>query len=104
MDVSLVHEVSAMPAAPEVQPRPAIAHYPRTRVLLHDDDVHEMNEVVRYLLEAVPHLGRNRCVAVMLEAHRAGRAVVVEAPFEHAEGYAERLQLRGLTATLEPAT
>ncbi|MEB3236253.1 MAG: ATP-dependent Clp protease adaptor ClpS [Candidatus Sericytochromatia bacterium] len=91
-----------MPVVPEPLSRPVVARYPHTRVLLHDDDVHEMGQVVRYLLEAVPSLGRERCVAIMLEAHQVGRAVVVEAPFEHAEGYAERLQVRGLTATLEP--
>ncbi|MEB3298441.1 MAG: ATP-dependent Clp protease adaptor ClpS [Candidatus Sericytochromatia bacterium] len=82
---------------------PKASLYPEARVVLHDDDVHEMSEVVRYLTEAVPQLGRERCVAIMLEAHRLGMATVLEAPLEHAEGYAERLLLRGLQVTVEAA-
>ena len=92
--------------ATETEMRPLVrtADYPQARIVLHDDDVHEMGEVVRFLLEAVPHLGRGRCVGIMREAHESGSAVVLVAPFEHAEGYQERLESRGLRVTLEPAS
>lgn len=76
---------------------------PPYRVLLHDDDVHEMGYVVRALLASVPELDAERAAAVMLEAHLGGRAEVVACPLERAELYRDRLESHGLTATIERA-
>ncbi|MGH2583624.1 MAG: hypothetical protein ACRDJE_01785 [Dehalococcoidia bacterium] len=39
----------------------------------------------------------------MLEAHEHGRALVIVCPLERAELYRDRLESRGLTATIEKA-
>jgi len=70
-------------------------------VILHNDDVNAMEHVVRSLLKAVPSLSLNRAIAIMLEAHTDGRALVICCPLEHAELYRDRLSTFGLTATIE---
>jgi ATP-dependent Clp protease adaptor protein ClpS len=75
---------------------------PRYRVLLHNDDVNDMDHVVRALLLTIPSLSVDDAVRVMYEAHSAGVAVVVTCPHETAEYYALRLTRLGLTSTIEP--
>ena len=88
---------------PEIgtQQKPAIL--PPWSVILHNDDHNEMLYVVRALLKSVPSLSRAQALAIMLEAHNTGKAVVITCPLEHAELYRDRLQSCGLTATIEPA-
>ena len=88
---------------PEIgtQQKPAIL--PPWSVILHNDDHNEMLYVVRALLKSVPGLSRAQALAIMLEAHNTGKAVVITCPLEHAELYRDRLQSCGLTATIEPA-
>ncbi|HEX6798177.1 MAG TPA: ATP-dependent Clp protease adaptor ClpS [Ktedonobacterales bacterium] len=76
---------------------------PRYRVVLHNDDVHSMDEVVLALLRVVPSLGPQGAMRVMLEAHTRGSAEVIVCPKEQAEHYRERLEGFGLTSTIEPA-
>ena len=76
---------------------------PRYRVLLHNDDVHSMDEVVLALMRVVPALGPQSAMAVMLEAHTHGSAGVIICPKEPAEYYRERLEAFGLTSSIEPA-
>jgi ATP-dependent Clp protease adaptor protein ClpS len=76
---------------------------PRYSVILHNDDVNDMNYVVESLLKSVPPLTAERAREVMREAHDRGQAVVITCPFEQAELYRDRLQSCGLTATLEKA-
>ena len=88
---------------PEIgtQQKPAIL--PPWSVILHNDDHNEMLYVVRALLKSVQSLSRAQALAIMLEAHNTGKAVVITCPLEHAELYRDRLQSCGLTATIEPA-
>lgn len=72
-------------------------------VLLHDDDVHSMDHVVRALLASVPELDTERATAIMLAAHLQGRAEVIRCPLERAELYRDRLASFGLAATIERA-
>lgn len=72
-------------------------------VILHNDAVHSMEYVVTSLLACVPELDQERAAAITLEAHTKGRAVVIIRPLELAELYRERLEQRGLTATIEAA-
>ncbi len=74
---------------------------PPYAVLLHNDDVNTMDHVVQALLSSVPELDPEQAVAVMLEAHNAGRALVITCPLERAELYRDRLEQQGLTATIE---
>ncbi len=94
-----------MTTAPDVTTRPReeqIAQIlPPYTVILHNDDVNEMTYVVRSLLICVPELDAERATEIMLEAHLQGRAHVITCPLERAELYRDRLQSRGLTATIE---
>jgi ATP-dependent Clp protease adaptor protein ClpS len=74
---------------------------PPWRVMLHNDDVHDMLHVVRALLACVPSLSVQRASDIMLEAHLHGIAQVVICPREHAEMYRERIEQHGLTSTIE---
>ncbi len=72
------------------------------KVLLHNDDHHTMDEVVAYVVKAVPGVSAKDAVQIMLTAHNSGNAVVITSPLEYAELYRDRLESFGLTATLEP--
>lgn len=76
---------------------------PPYRVVLHNDDVNDMNYVVKALVRSVPALTRERAAEIMLETHNHGQATVIVCPKETAEMYRERLESCGLTATIEPA-
>ncbi|HEX5501978.1 MAG TPA: ATP-dependent Clp protease adaptor ClpS [Thermomicrobiales bacterium] len=95
------------PAAPTTAPDVDLTYlagrYPPQRVVLHNDDVHSMDEVVAALRKSVPGLGRRKAILIMLEAHLTGRSTVVVCAREQAEYYAERLGTFGLTVTIEPA-
>ncbi len=73
---------------------------PPATVVLHNDDVNSMDHVVVALLDSVPELEPDRAVEVMLAAHEHGRSDVISCPLERAELYRERLERRGLTATI----
>lgn len=75
---------------------------PPWRVMLHNDDYHSMDDVVRALLVTVQTLTPERAVDIMLEAHETGVALVIVTPKERAEFYRERLEAFGLTSTIEP--
>ncbi|MFN8556030.1 MAG: ATP-dependent Clp protease adaptor ClpS [Dehalococcoidia bacterium] len=95
--------------APRTDVLPDIDHdtlrrlLPPYAVVLHDDDVNDMGYVVRSLQMCVPGLDEQQAVAIMLEAHLNGRAHVITCPLEQAELYRDRLESRGLTATIEKA-
>jgi ATP-dependent Clp protease adaptor protein ClpS len=72
-------------------------------VVLHNDDHNSMDHVVHSLLVSVPELEVERAVEVMLAAHNHGRADVIVCPLERAELYRDRLESRGLTATIRKA-
>ncbi len=96
-----------MTTAPDISTQPRekdLAQIlPPYAVILHNDDVNEMTYVVRSLLICVPEIDTERATEIMLEAHLQGRAHVVTCPLERAELYRDRLQSRGLTATIEKA-
>lgn len=76
---------------------------PPYAVILHNDDVNEMLYVVESLLVCVPELDGQQATEIMLQAHLHGKARVIACPLERAELYRDRLQSRGLTATIERA-
>lgn len=98
---------ASAPATPAVTPdidfRRLTELYPPHRVVLHDDDVHAMDEVVAALVQSVPSLGERQAVLIMLEAHITGRATVIVCAREQAEYYADRLGTFGLSVTIELA-
>ncbi len=86
---------------PDVGTRPLIL--PPHAVILHNDDHNEMLYVVRSILLCVPEVSPEQAVEIMIEAHEQGRALVIVCPLERAELYRDRLESRGLTATIEKA-
>jgi ATP-dependent Clp protease adaptor protein ClpS len=95
---------ATQPAPPRTDEdvRSALRLLPRYRVLLFNDDHNSMDHVVVALVSAVPHLGFEGAVRVMLEAHTHGQALVIICPKETAEFYREKLEQYGLTSTIEP--
>jgi ATP-dependent Clp protease adaptor protein ClpS len=96
---------AAHPALPRTDEEVLLAlrQMPHYRVVLYNDDHHEMDYVVMALLRTVPRLSVDQAVAVMLEAHTQGRATVIICPKETAEFHREGLESYGLTSTIEPA-
>lgn len=96
-----------MTTAPDVITRPGVGTRPIVlppyAVILYNDDHSEMLDVVRSLIMCVPEVTPDQAVAIMFEAHEQGRAVVIVCPLERAELYRDRLESRGLTATIERA-
>lgn len=75
---------------------------PRYTVLLHNDDFHDMDHVVRALLQTIMSLGVDEAIHIMLTAHTDGVAQVITCPRETAEFYCTGLQRYGLESTIEP--
>jgi ATP-dependent Clp protease adapter protein ClpS len=82
---------------------PAVDQLPPFRVLLHNDDTHDMVYVVESLVDVTP-IAYKPAARIMLEAHMRGRALVMVTHKERAEFYRERLQSKGLVSTIEPAS
>jgi ATP-dependent Clp protease adaptor protein ClpS len=95
--------VEAPSERPAVRARSIEEVLPPYRVVLHNDDVNDMTHVVRALLASVPELTSERAIEVMLAAHTHGSAEVIVCYLERAELYRNRLEARGLTATIERA-
>jgi ATP-dependent Clp protease adaptor protein ClpS len=85
----------------EAETRPVVL--PPYAVILHNDDHNDMVYVVRSLVICVPEVTAEQAVEIMYEAHESGRALVIVCPLERAELYRDRLESRGLTATIEKA-
>lgn len=71
------------------------------KVLLHNDEHHEMSYVMDALVKAVPQLSRSQAEEIMMEAHQTGTALVIVCPLEHAEMYCDQIKSFGLRATIE---
>jgi ATP-dependent Clp protease adaptor protein ClpS len=76
--------------------------FPPFKVILHNDDHHDMKYVIHAILQSVTSLSTEQAEQIMLIAHREGKAVVVVCPKEVAEFYQERLMSYNLTITIEP--
>lgn len=94
-------------AKPVVRPRPAGAEptskpLPPFRVLLHNDDVNDMEYVVQTLVGLAP-MTAERAVEVMFEAHFRGVGLVLVTHRERAELYRDQFQSKQLVVSIEPA-
>ncbi len=74
---------------------------PPWKVLLHNDEVHDMLYVVESLLKSVP-ITVDEALRIMLEAHETGVGLVIVCPLETAEYYQDRILTFGLRCTIEP--
>ena len=98
-------EAPLAPAAPKTTPdsdqetRNRIL--PPYKVILHNDEHNGMDHVIQSLRKSLPGMTLGKAVAIMWEAHTAGKALVIACPLELAELYQQRLLSFGLTATIE---
>lgn len=95
--------VPTVETKPETPPLSWQAILPPYAVILHNDDHNDMLHVVHSLVICVPEVTPDQAVEIMMEAHNSGQALVVVCPLERAELYRDRLESRGLTATIEKA-
>jgi ATP-dependent Clp protease adaptor protein ClpS len=77
-----------------------IAHIPRYKVLIHNDDVNSMDHVVKTLMR-VFKFERAICEGIMLEAHHSGVALCAVEPLEQAELHRDQLISYSLVSTIE---
>ncbi len=74
---------------------------PPWKVILHNDDVHTMDEVVKRIRQLTP-LTEEQAIQRMLEAHKTGCAMLLVTHQERAELYVEQFATYKLTVTAEP--
>jgi ATP-dependent Clp protease adaptor protein ClpS len=72
------------------------------KVILHNDECHEMLEVVGQIIKAI-HCTYEHAVNIMMEAHSSGTAVVFTGGKERCELVAEILEQIKLTTDIIPA-
>ncbi len=89
---------AVLPEAPVARPK----RLPGWAVLLHNDDVNEIQFVVRSVVE-IARLTVGDAIDRTIEAHDSGVAMLVVTHREKAELLQEQLVSRGLTVTIEPA-
>lgn len=75
--------------------------YDPYKVLLHNDEHHDMEYVVTSLIKAVPRLSQAEAVGITEETHRTGTGLVIVCPQEHAEMYCDNIKSFGLRSTIE---
>lgn len=95
---------SAQPG--KTQPRQSVKKakrkpLPPWRVVLHNDDVNDIEHVVKAICQLTP-LNNDEAVARTLEADQTGVALLLVTHRERAELYVEQFASCGLTATAEP--
>lgn len=88
---------------PSIDRDTVLRHLPPYSVMLHNDDHNDMAYVVHAIMVCVPEVELEQAVFIMMEAHENGRAHVITCPLERAELYRDRLESKGLTATIEKA-
>jgi len=77
-------------------------HLPPFKVLLHNDDKNDMEYVVSTIIELTP-LKEEDAVVRMVEAHKAGVALLLVTHKERAELYQEQFTSKKLVVSIEPA-
>ncbi len=90
-------------SAPRTKPKPpAVKYLPLYKVLLHNDDVNDMQYVVHTIME-LTHLNKNDSTLRMMEAHSTGVALLLVTHKERAELYVDQFASKRLTVTIEAA-
>lgn len=83
------------PQPPQTKP------LPRWKVLLHNDDVNEMEYVVRTIM-SLTTIEETAAVKKATEAHKAGLSLLLTTHQERAELFQQQFQSANLTVTIEP--
>lgn len=93
-------------AAVKEAPRNApgrVDQLPPYRVLLHNDDVNDIDDVIASVTE-LARVPLHQAVQITMAAHRRGLALVCMTHKERAELLQEQFKSKLLTVTIEPAT
>lgn len=72
------------------------------RVVLHNDEVHTFNYVIRSLSKVVGTLDRKASFEICVETHGIGKATVTTTWKKQAEQFCLGLQRQGLTVSISP--
>jgi len=72
------------------------------RVVLHNDEVHTFNYVVRTLVKTVGTLDRVAAFEICVETHGVGKSTVTKTWKKQAEQFCLGLQRSGLTVSISP--
>jgi ATP-dependent Clp protease adapter protein ClpS len=72
------------------------------RVVLHNDEVHTFNYVIRSLTKIVGTLDRAASFEVCVQTHGIGKATVTKTWKKQAEQFCLGLQRQGLTVSISP--
>lgn len=72
------------------------------RVVLHNDEVHTFNYVIRSLTKVIGTLDRKAAFEVCVQTHGIGKATVTKTWKKQAEQFCLGLQRQGLTVSISP--
>eukprot|EP00550_Attheya_septentrionalis_P004034 CAMPEP_0198291834 /NCGR_PEP_ID=MMETSP1449-20131203/9216_1 /TAXON_ID=420275 /ORGANISM="Attheya septentrionalis, Strain CCMP2084" /LENGTH=186 /DNA_ID=CAMNT_0043990517 /DNA_START=544 /DNA_END=1104 /DNA_ORIENTATION=+ len=72
------------------------------RVVLHNDEVHTFNYVIRALTKSIGTLDRKRAFDICVATHGVGKATISTVHKKQAEQYCLGLQRVGLTVSISP--
>jgi ATP-dependent Clp protease adapter protein ClpS len=72
------------------------------RVVLHNDEVHTFNYVIRSLTKIIGTLDRTASFEICVETHGVGKATVTKTWKKQAEQFCLGLQRQGLTVSISP--
>lgn len=72
------------------------------RVVLHNDEVHTFNYVIRSLSKVVGTLDKKASFEICVETHGVGKATVTKTWKKQAEQFCLGLQRQGLTVSISP--
>ena len=81
--------------------REPVGYLPRWKLLLHNDDVNDMDYVAD-TIRSLTILSREEAVLRMNEAHKSGVALILSTHREHAELLEEQFRSKRLVVTIEP--
>lgn len=80
---------------------PATKPLPRWRVLLHNDDVNEVNYIVNTIM-SLTRLAEGDAKLKTVEAEKAGLSLLLTTHQERAELFLQQFQSANVTVTIEP--
>jgi ATP-dependent Clp protease adapter protein ClpS len=72
------------------------------RVVLHNDEVHTFNYVIRSLCKVIGTLDRTASFEICVQTHGVGKATVTKTWKQQAEQFCLGLQRQGLTVSISP--
>lgn len=72
------------------------------RVVLHNDEVHTFNYVIRSLVKVIGTLDRKAAFEICVQTHGIGKATISKTFKRQAEQYCLGLQRQGLTVSISP--